>query len=179
MFSHLITCKALFSLTNCHQKHQMPQHTKCNIITQWLITTRGEIPTLILPTVPLFLKSTKKGETTCNFKNFLAHFQSQIYLYLHNTCVLTPWWDAAALFFVSDLSWEVGETPPPPQEREEVSPLPLQMIQCAPLLHHCKSKKPSVNTQLILDTFEIQMQSTYHTFLATNLLIGIGFPVLQ
>ena len=41
MFSHLTTCKALFSLTNCHQKHQMPQHTKCNIITQMLINSKG------------------------------------------------------------------------------------------------------------------------------------------
>ena len=72
--------------------------------------------------LPPLLKGTKKGETTCDF-NFFAHFQSQNYVYLHNTCVLTPWQDAAILFSFSDLSWEVVETPGhPPQERGEVSP---------------------------------------------------------
>ena len=129
--------------------------------------------------MPPFLKGTKKGETTCNL-NFFAHFQSQNYFYLHSTCVLTPWLDAGALIFVWDISpWEVVETPPPPQERGEVFPPPLGTIRWPPLPHHCKSKKPSVNTWLTLNTFEIQMQSTYHTFLVTNLLICIGFPVLQ
>ena len=64
-----------------------------------------------MPLVPYFLKGTKKGETTCNFKIFLAHFQSQNYF--HNTCILTPWQDAGALIFSLDLSpWEVVEAPP-------------------------------------------------------------------
>ena len=53
--------------------------------------------------VPLLIKGTKKGETTCNFNFFLVHFQSQNYFYLHYTCVLTPWWDATVFFHFGPL----------------------------------------------------------------------------
>ena len=92
MFSHLTTCKALFSLTNCHQKHQMPQHTKCNIITQWLITTKRRNTYFNSAQWCHFSsKALRKERQHVIFKFFFAHFQSQNYFYLHNTCVLTPW----------------------------------------------------------------------------------------
>ena len=80
-----------------------------------------------------------------------------------------PWQDATSPFSALGLSGEVEEVPPPP----------LEMSGPQWVLHHYKSKKPSVSTQFTFDTHKIQMQPTYHTFLVTNLLIGMGFTALQ
>ena len=94
---------------------------------------------------PLLLKSTKKGETTCNLKVFLHIFSHKTTFTFIKMCTYSL---AGCLFpfFHLDPSWEAMEIPPPPQERGEVSPPPPGT--CSQPLHHCKSKRPPVKTQL-------------------------------
>ena len=88
--SHLTTRKALFSLANCPQKHQMPQHTEHQlhntIINNYKKKKKTKMPTLLLCGVPPLLQSAKKEEKTCNFYTFSV----TNYFYFHNTYLLIP-----------------------------------------------------------------------------------------
>ena len=78
--------------------------------------------------------------------------------------VLTPWQGDATQLSTWGLSSEVVEISPPPQEMVEVSPPPQGSVVL--FLHHYKSKKHLVKTQInTVLHFKFQKEShpAYHT----------------
>ena len=148
MVSHLAICKALFGLTNCPQKHQNAtthKHQHHNTIN-----TYKKMPTLVLlQSTPPLLKCAKRKGKHVTF----THFHSQItftsikYIYLLPGRMPPPCFNFWSTLQVRE------EAPPPPPARKEPQ-----------VLHHYKSKEPSVNTWLTHQWAWNSMQSTYHTF---------------
>ena len=136
------------------------------------MTNREEILTLKFASCPFLLKGTKRQETSHNF-NFYTFTVTK----LPSFCmlVLTPWQGDATQLSAWGLSGKAVEISPPPQEMVEVSPPPLGSVVL--LLHHYKSKKHLVNTQInMVLHFKYQKESNQLTTLhITNLLIVIGF----
>ena len=115
MFSHSTTCKALFSLANCHRNIKCHNTQNATSKLKMLITNMGGIPTLVMLPLPLPIKGTKKEKTTCNFK-FLHISSHRITLppkhkgtYSLVGCHLP--------LFCSGPLLGVVEAPPPPWER--------------------------------------------------------------
>ena len=92
--------------------------------------------------------------------------------------VFTPWQGGSGQLFAWDPTYKVVEISPPPQEMVEVSPPPLGSAVLP--LHHYKSKKQLVKTQLTLHyIFKISNATSLPYLHITNLLIDIGFLALQ
>ena len=135
------------------------------------------MPTLVLYSMPPLLKCTKREEKICNFLHISSHklllLPKHISTYslagCHLPCLILgpPFWGGGG--GTSTTSGEGEASPPPPMKK---TPL---------ILHHYKSKEPSVNTWLTHQWAQNSMQSTCHTFfsLVTNLLICIGLLSLQ
>ena len=98
--------------------------------------------------MPPFLKGTKKGETTCNFKFFFAHFQSQTTFTSMTHVYLLPGWMTVPSFLFRTSPLGGGGDTSTTSGDGEVSPPPPGTIRLPPFPHHYKQKgkKPSVNT---------------------------------